>query len=110
MANIRHTYRTRIKKDIVTEFLPSVKKSDKAIILCSGMPTMPSKKRLMNFLADQGYWVFFPRYRGTWESGGEFLKASPAKDINDVVSFVRHARMHDVFSGRNFAFRAKKIY
>lgn len=29
--------------------------------------------------------MFFPRYRGTWESGGEFLKRSPHEDILDVI-------------------------
>ena len=57
----------------------------KAIILCDGMPTVPSKRALMAFFAKKGYWVFHPRYRGTWESGGQFLRRSPEKDILDVI-------------------------
>ena len=80
-----HIFRTRIKKEIVSEFLPPIKPSRKVIILCEGMPGYPSKKELIISLANKGYWVFVPRYRGTWESDGSFLKVSPHKDILDVI-------------------------
>lgn len=81
-----HIFRTRIKKQIVSEYLPPAKPSRKVIILCGGMPGYPSKKELTTFLAKKGYWVFSPRYRGTWESDGSFLKFSPHKDIIDVIN------------------------
>ncbi len=87
------TLRTRFKKDIVAEFLPPQKRKtkkrgagDKVIILCDGMPSVPSKKTLMEFFSKKGYWVFHPRYRGSWESGGKFLQKSPHLDILDIVS------------------------
>lgn len=85
MANKRqHTEivsgRTRFG-DIVAEFWMPVKASGEAVILCDGCPTVPSKHALGEFLARKGYWVFHPRYRGTWESGGEFLKYSPHEDL-----------------------------
>lgn len=81
-------FRTRFKKDIVAEFLPPARsgKKQKVIILCDGMPSMPRKQPLAEFLSRKGYWVFYPRWRGSWESGGEFLKKSPVDDILDVVS------------------------
>ncbi|HXA84776.1 MAG TPA: hypothetical protein VNZ47_06875, partial [Candidatus Dormibacteraeota bacterium] len=80
-------FRTRFKKEIVAEFLPPIRplKRQKVIILCDGMPSMPGKQQLMAFLAAKGYWVFYPRYRGSWESGGKFLQQSPHKDILDVI-------------------------
>lgn len=82
-----HTLRTRFKKDIVCEFLPPTRpqKTQKVIILASGMPGYPAKPQLMSFLARKGYWVFNPRYRGTWESGGKFLQQSPEQDIIDII-------------------------
>ena len=50
------------------------------------MPSMPRKQPLAEFLARKGFWVFYPRYRGAWESGGQFLARSPQEDIKDVVS------------------------
>ncbi len=80
-------FRTRFQREIVTEFLPPVRagKVPRVIILCDGMPSIPRKQPLAEFLAGKGYWVFYPRYRGAWESGGEFLKRSPDLDILDVV-------------------------
>ncbi len=80
-------YRTRFKKEIVAEFLPPARKTkmDRVIILCDGMPGMPTKQGLARFLSSKGYWVIYPRYRGSWESGGEFLKKSPHLDISDVI-------------------------
>lgn len=80
-------FRTRFVRDIVTEFLPpaGAGKRQRAIILCDGMPSIPRKQPLAEFLSAKGYWVFYPRYRGAWESGGEFLARSPHLDILDVI-------------------------
>jgi pimeloyl-ACP methyl ester carboxylesterase len=79
--------RTRIKDAIVAEFLPPARSTRKqrVIILCDGMPSMPRKQPLAEFLARKGYWVVYPRYRGAWESDGEFLARSPHEDILDVI-------------------------
>ena len=74
-----YTLRTRIKKDIVCEFVAPKKKSNKVIILCGGQPGFPAKKEMLIWLAERGYWAFYPRYRGSWESGGSFLKITIAK-------------------------------
>ena len=81
-------FRTRFRNDIVAEFLPPTRqgKRHKVIILCDGMPSIPSKEPLVEFLSKKGYWVFYPRWRGAWESGGQFLQKSPEQDILDVIS------------------------
>lgn len=79
--------RTRFKTDIVAEFLPPARsgKRQRLIILCDGMPSIPRKQPLAEFLAGKGYWVIYPRWRGAWESGGEFLRKSPHHDILDII-------------------------
>jgi alpha-beta hydrolase superfamily lysophospholipase len=81
-------FRTRFKRQIVTEFLPPARAPERrqAIILCDGMPSIPRKQPLVEFLSRQGYWVFYPRWRGSWESDGQFLEKSPHLDILDIVS------------------------
>lgn len=79
------TLRARFKKQIIAEFMVPAKPSTKVIILCDGMPGVPSKKSLMEFFCKKGYWVFHPRYRGSWESSGEFLARSPHEDILDII-------------------------
>jgi pimeloyl-ACP methyl ester carboxylesterase len=80
-------FRTRFKKEIVAEFLPPARrvKNQKVILLCDGMPSVPRKQPLMEFLSQKGYWVFYPRWRGAWESDGQFLERSPAEDLSDII-------------------------
>src|SRR5580700_6731090 len=80
-------FRTRFARDIVTEFLPPARagKTERVIVLCDGMPSIPRKQPLAEFLSSKGYWVFYPRYRGAWESGGVFLQKSPHQDILDIL-------------------------
>ncbi len=106
-----HTFRTRFAKDIVAEFLPPARKSktDKVIIFCDGMPTVPNKRQLLKFFSQKGYWVFHPRYRGSWESSGSFLKISPHKDILDVIDQLPKG-FKDLWSGRTYKLKPKSIY
>jgi dipeptidyl aminopeptidase/acylaminoacyl peptidase len=80
-------FRTRFGDQIVAEFLPPTRprQIQKRIILCDGMPSIPRKQPLSEFLAARGYWVIYPRYRGAWESGGDFLEKSPHEDILDII-------------------------
>ncbi len=101
--------RTRFKKDIVTEFLPPSRPSRKVIIFCGGMPGVPKAKETMEFWARKGFWVFFPRYRGTWESDGEFLKRSPHEDILDVIDELPRGFV-DLWSGKKLKVNFQQLF
>ncbi|HZS28396.1 MAG TPA: prolyl oligopeptidase family serine peptidase [Candidatus Angelobacter sp.] len=58
------------------------------------------KQPLAKFLTDKGYWVFYPRYRGAWESGGEFLAQSPHQDVLDVIGEIPKGFRELAFGGR----------
>lgn len=104
-------FRTRFKKEIVAEFLPPVRarKKSRVIILCDGMPSIPRKQPLVEFLAGKGFWVVYPRYRGAWESGGEFLRRSPHEDILDVVDELPNGLVEIAF-GRRFPLTPDQIF
>lgn len=104
-------FRTRFSKDIVAEFLPPAGRGrrDKVIILCDGMPSIPRKQPLVSFLSGKGYWVFYPRYRGAWESGGEFLKYSPHEDILHVIDELPKG-FRELAFGQRFALVPRKIF
>lgn len=106
-----HMFRTRFKREIVAEFLPPSRtgKKGRVIILCDGMPSMPRKQELAGFLAAKGYWVFYPRYRGAWESGGEFLKKSPHLDILDVMDGLGDEIREAAF-GERFRVRPDELF
>jgi dipeptidyl aminopeptidase/acylaminoacyl peptidase len=104
-------FRTRFARDIVTEFSAPARagKVQRVIILCDGMPSIPRKQPLTEFLSSKGYWVFYPRYRGAWESGGEFLKRSPHLDILDVVGGLSR-EFRELAFGRRFRVRADEVF
>jgi dipeptidyl aminopeptidase/acylaminoacyl peptidase len=104
-------FRTRFKKEIVAEFLPPARsgKRQKVIILCDGMPSVPRKQPLMEFLSRKGYWVIYPRYRGTWESSGKFLERSPAQDISDVIDGIQK-KLKEIAFGKTFHCSPDEIY
>jgi dipeptidyl aminopeptidase/acylaminoacyl peptidase len=104
-------FRARFKKEIVTEFVPPFRggKKQKVIVLCDGMPSIPRKQPLMQFLSGKGYWVFYPRYRGAWESGGQFLEKSPHKDILDLIDELPKT-IREVTFGQRFSLSPDEIF
>jgi pimeloyl-ACP methyl ester carboxylesterase len=96
-------FRTRFREQIVAEFLPPsrVRKVQKVVILCDGMPSIPSKQPMMEFLSRKGYWVIYPRYRGAWESTGQFLEKSPHQDILDIIADLPN-EIEELAFGRRF--------
>jgi dipeptidyl aminopeptidase/acylaminoacyl peptidase len=93
--------RTRFGNDIVAEFWMPQKPSRRAIILCDGCPSLPSRHRVGEFFARKGYWVFHPRYRGAWESGGVFLKNSPHEDVL-IVAHALNEGFLDIVSRKTY--------
>lgn len=92
-------FRTRFGEDIVAEFLPPERDSNKVAILSSGAPGYPGGKReLMQKLSKQHFWSIVPRYRGTWESSGTFLEHEPSEDILLIMNQVSEG-FFDLWSG-----------
>lgn len=87
--------------DVLAEFWGPVKPSGKVIILCDGCPSVPSKKRAAETLAKKGYWVFHMRYRGSWESKGQFLKYPPSEDVRLVARGVREGFIN-IYDGTRY--------
>ena len=88
--------------------MPSrVGKKNKAVIFCGGMPGMP-KSGILEFFAKKGYWAFLPRYRGSWESGGRFLRVSPDHDIKDVINGI-YRPFRDLGTGKIYRFKPKEV-
>lgn len=102
-------YRTVFKKEIISEFAIPKKESNKVLIICGGMPSSPSKKEVIEKFAKAGYWVFAPRYRGTWESYGKFLSKSPHLDIKDVIYGV-YSEFTEMFDMKKFRIKNPQVY
>lgn len=108
---ITYPIRTRFEKDIVAEVMFPEKQTGKIAIIASGLPSSPSKKETLQFLAAQGYVAIFPRYRGTWESQGNFLEKSPAKDIEDVITdLVKQRSIRNLATGERESVRVSAVH
>ena len=95
----------------MAEFLPPRRlgKEQKVVILCDGMPSIPRKQSLAEFLSAQGYWVIYPRYRGAWESGGEFLARSPHEDVLEILDTLP-AEVEEIAFGQRFRIAPAQIF
>ena len=104
-------FRTRFAKQIVAEFLPPARpgQAQRVVVVCDGMPSIPRKQPLVEFLARQGFWVFYPRWRGSWESDGEFLKISPEQDLFDVLDQLPRGFRETAF-GRRFRVQPDQVF
>jgi len=104
-------FRTRFNHEIVAEFLPPKRpcKKQKLVILCDGMPSIPRKQPLSEFLAKRGLWVIYPRYRGAWKSNGEFLANSPHGDIIDVLDAVPK-EVEEIAFGKRFRLAPDQVF
>ncbi|MBI2439656.1 MAG: prolyl oligopeptidase family serine peptidase [Candidatus Moranbacteria bacterium] len=106
-----YPFRTRFSHGIIAEVLIPKKQTGKVAIVCSGLPSVPSKRGALQFLVDHGYVVIFPRYRGTWESEGYFLERSPARDISNVIhDLTRKKNIHDLATGKRIPVRVSAIH
>lgn len=104
-------FRTRFKNEIVAEFLPPVRirKKQQLILLCDGMPSIPRKQPLAELIARQGFWVIYPRYRGAWESEGEFLSRSPHQDFLDILNELP-AEIEEIAFGQRFRLAPERTF
>ena len=104
-------FRARFRDEIVAEFLPPSRprKMQKLIILYDGMPSIPREQPLSEFLAVKGYWVLYPRYRGAWESDGQFLEKSPHEDILDIIDDLPK-EIEELAFGKRFQLSPQQIF
>lgn len=102
-------YRTRFRREIVAEFAVPARRSARVIVLLDGMPSLPRKQPLLAWLAEQGYWAIYPRWRGAWESGGEFMARSPELDLRDLLDELPRGLRETAF-GRHFALTPRRVF
>ncbi len=84
--------------EISFDFIIPKNYNGKLIIILPGLPEYPRPKEIMIKLADKGYSVIYPKYRGTFESKGSFLEKSPAYDILELIDYISHyGKIIDLF-------------
>lgn len=107
---MKNIIRTRLAKDIVCEVAFPERQQGKVALVCSGAPTLPPHHNILNYLASKGYVAIGMRYRGTWESDGNFLEYSPAKDVVDCIEdLVKKKKVTDLLTKETIAVKVQYI-
>lgn len=102
--------RARFGRDIIAEFMPPERASNKVVLIAPGAPGYPGgKEALMELLSKKGFWSFVPRYRGTWESNGTFLEFPPSDDLLIVLDELP-VGFRDLWSGADHIIHAPEAY
>src|SRR5258708_30558084 len=97
---------SQFKNLYFTYLLSNLSLSKGTVVLLDGLPSNPSSKdELINKLSGLNYDVFFPRYEGTWESAGEFLKRSPGESIVEFINALKSGIQIE-----NEEYKAKKAF
>jgi pimeloyl-ACP methyl ester carboxylesterase len=63
----------------------------------------------VEFLSRKGYWVFYPRWRGAWESGGHFLRLPPQQDLSDILDELPRG-VRELAFGRKFKLSPDEVF
>jgi len=98
-----HMFRTRFRQQIVTEFLPPPRhpRGSKADHPVPRYALDSAQAAAIGISPGKGFWIVYPRYRGAWERGGQFLEKSPQEDILDISHDLPKG-MDEIASGRRF--------
>ncbi len=103
-------FRTRFAGDIVAQFQPAVRATNKVAILLPGCPGYPLGKRdLMHFLTRKGFFTIIPSYRGTWESDGAFLAHPPSEDVELIINELDKG-FRDLWSEGEYVIHEPEVY
>lgn len=95
-------------KEIFFEFLTHNNKCDTIIIL-SGFPSSNQNNELMYFFYENGFNVFFPRFKGSFQSKGKFLKTNPIDDLLFFIKELKKGYAKNLWDMNKIYFENKKI-
>lgn len=95
-------------KKIFFEFLTHKDKRDTVIFL-SGFPSSNQRDEVMYFFYEKGFNVFFPRFKGTFQSEGKFLETNPVDDLLFFIKELKKGRAKNLWDMDKVNFKIGKI-
>jgi esterase/lipase len=96
-------------EEIFFEFLIHNDKKD-CIILLSGFPSSNQRDEIMHFFYEKGFNVFFPRFKGTFQSEGKFLETNPVSDLLSFIKELKKGYAKNLWDMNKINFKVGKIY
>ena len=94
--------------DIFCEFMVHDKIAD-TIILLPGFPSSNKLNSEMEFLFKKGYNVFFPRFKGSFQSKGVFLKGNIVKELKSFITKLKKEKITNLWDLNEINFKINKL-
>jgi len=104
MARILKTY----IGDIFCEFIVQNKIAD-TIILLPGFPSSNKMDSEMKFLYKKGYNVFFPRFKGSFQSKGFFLEDNPVEELRIFANKLKKEKIINLWDMSKVSFKIDRL-
>ncbi len=95
-------------KDIFCEFIVQDKIAN-TIILLPGFPSSNKLDSEMKFLYKKGYNVFFPRFKGSFQSKGFFLKENIVKELKSFITELKKEKITNLWDLNEIHFKINKL-
>ena len=95
--------------DIFFEFLVYPDRRDSIIIL-PGFPSSNVMDEIIYFLHEKGFNVFVPRYRGSYQSKGQFLRKNPIIDLINFIDQLKKGKAISLWDDSRISFETNQIF
>ena len=79
------------------------------IILYAGFPSSNNYDNEIRFLHEKGYNVFYPRFAGTFQSNGNFLKENIVKEIQNFLQELKDGKALSLWDLKEINFQTKDL-
>jgi pimeloyl-ACP methyl ester carboxylesterase len=93
--------------DTFFEFILQPKAAD-AIVLLPGFPSKNFNDDILYFFNEKGYHVFFPRYKGSYQSNGKFLKTNIVTDLASFTKQLNKGKATNLWDNKLIKFKIKE--
>ena len=94
-------------KEMFFEFLNHEESRD-TIILLAGFPSNNNYDEIIRFLFDKGYNVLFPRFKGMYQSKGEFLEGNYLEELREFISEVPNSKIQSLWDDKLHEIKTNK--
>ncbi len=80
-----------------------------AIVILPGFPSSNKSDSEMRYLYGRGFNVFFPRYKGTYQSKGKFLDENIVQDLKEFISELKKGKAKSLWDNNLIEFSVGSI-
>lgn len=105
---MRHILRS-YADGVYFEFLVAEEERE-AVVLLDGFPSSNDREEEVRLLFENGYNVFYPRYRGTFQSDGLFLETDPSITMSQFLDYVQTGSTRSLWDEQEIRFHNKTLH